>query len=67
MSLKCPYSVGMSTVCPTVISDSRCKRYAIRSFIVMSFSPYFPANSNSCGRRAIVPSSFMISINAPAG
>lgn len=43
------------------------KRYAIKSLIVIIFMSCFWANSISCGIRAIVPSSFMISIRAPAG
>ena len=67
ISLKCPYSVGMSTSVPTSMSDSLCNRYAIISLMDMTLSPNSSAILSSCGRRAIVPSSFMISIRAPAG
>ncbi len=42
-------------------------RYSIMSLMEMTFNPHSLANFRSCGRRAMVPSSFMISISAPAG
>ena len=39
----------------------------MRSATVIIFRPCSAANTSSCGRRAIVPSSFMISQMTPAG
>ena len=57
----------MSTVSPFSTIDSVCRRNAIRSAIETIFRPCFFAISCNWGRRAIVPSSFMISTSAPPG
>ena len=64
---KSPHAVGRSTVSPFSTMDSSRSRYSMSDAIEMILRPNFRAISVSCGRRAIVPSSFMISISAPAG
>lgn len=64
---KSPHAVGRSTVSPFSTMDSSFSRYEISDAIEMILRSNFLAISISCGRRAIVPSSFMISISAPAG
>ena len=64
---KWPYWVGRSTSTPFSTIDSVFKRYEIRSLIQMILISNFLATSISWGRRAMVPSSLMISISAPAG
>ena len=48
-------------------SFSRVRRYSMRSAMVQIFRRCFLANFSNCGRRAIVPSSFMISHRMPTG
>ena len=67
MRRKCPHSVGMSTSSPTSMIDSFFNLYVIRSFIVMMRNPHSSAIFCRSGMRAMVPSSFMISMRAPAG
>ena len=60
-------SVGSLADATRRTSDSVRMRCLIRSAIVIISSPCRFANFASCGTRAIVPSSFMISQMTPAG
>ena len=67
ISSNAPNLVGKLTRTSSLINVSFFKRYSIKSFIEISFRSNFFAISLSCGKRAMLPSSFIISTKTPAG
>ena len=65
--VNCPHSVLTLWLCLNSMECSCIERYSMRSAIVPMFRPCRSANASSCGRRAMVPSSFIISTMTAAG